>query len=59
MAWVNIKAMLLKTMQRCSTDETLLDLLDRNGIQYGIRHQVLVPGYNYNTGKEENFQLHQ
>jgi hypothetical protein len=33
----------------------MLELLQRNGIRYGTAKSTQVKGYNYETGKEENF----
>lgn len=37
--------------------KTLLQLLTRNGIQFGYANGVTAKGYNYSTGKEETFNL--
>ena len=36
---------------------SLLDLLQKNKIKYGVARNVSARGYNYETGKEENFNI--
>jgi len=36
---------------------SLVQLLDRNGIRYGVTKSSSVKGYNYTTGKEENVSV--